>query len=288
MKIHTRVLNALFLSVRNFNKLKSGKSQESEIFAFAFFGLQNKRVTDLLQVKLLTFTTAAFLLGGMAKAQNYDGTPSKLGPFELQLRTDNPLRESIKFNYRPAPTAVDFDRDGDADVVIASFDGGEGFNMLRNDGTVSSAAFNYATHDNPFNDIAFDDGATTTFSDLDQDGDLDLFIGTIDGTFRYYRNNSNRTNPFTLQNSAWNATTKTGNPLYGIDLGDYASPAFIDMDNDGDDDLVIGTSYLPNNKSIHYYTNDGSGNFSSATLTGVNPNLEEATPTFIDAGWRWG
>lgn len=284
MKIHTRVLDALFLSVRNFNKLKSGKSQESEIFAVNLFGSQNKHVTDLLYVKLMTVTTVALLFGGTVKAQNYDGTPSKLGPFELQLRTENPLRESIKFNYRPSPTAVDFDRDGDTDVVIASFDGGEGFSMLRNDGTASTAAFNYAElYDNPFNYIAFDDGATTTFSDLDQDGDLDLFLGTIDGTFRYYRNNSNRTNPFTLQNSAWNATTKTGNPLYGIDLGDYASPAFIDMDNDGDQDLVIGTSYLPNNKSVHYYTNDGSGNFSPATLSGINPNLEEATPSFIDA-----
>ncbi|HEY0771949.1 MAG TPA: FG-GAP-like repeat-containing protein, partial [Sphingobacteriaceae bacterium] len=185
---------------------------------------------------LLTLITAGNVL---AQAEEDDYVPSHLGPFEFQQRTDNPLREPFNFNYRPAPTALDIDNDGDTDVVVADYDGGNGFHLLRNDGTPTSPAFNRAQYlANPFGYIAFDDGGTLTFTDIDTDGDLDMLFGTIDGTFRFYK----RTNPtglaWTIQNTAWNATTKSGNPMYGIDLGDFTSPVFNDMDNDGDLDLV--------------------------------------------------
>jgi hypothetical protein len=167
---------------------------------------QNKHLpgyTQLIMVAIVMISVSN------VSAQNDDYTPSHLGPFEAQLRTDNPLREPFNFNFRPAPTALDIDNDGDTDVVVADYDGGNGFHLLRNDGTPTNPAFNRAQYlTNPFGYVAFDDGATTTFTDIDADGDLDMLFGTIDGTFRFYK----RTNPtglaWTIQKTPWNAATK--------------------------------------------------------------------------------
>jgi gliding motility-associated-like protein len=282
MKIHSRVLNALTCSARILSQLKYSQAVFSGIFDLHSSGRPNKNTAPEFQRRLIT-ATAAVLLCITAHAQEEDDLPSRLGPFELQPRTQNPLREPFNFNSRPTPLAIDIDKDGDTDVVIADLYGGNGFHLLRNDGTSSTPAFNRAeSWSNPFQFISFNNEATPAISDLDKDNDLDLFIGLPDGTFRYYKNIHTETYPYTLQSGAWNAGTKTGNPLYNIDLGDFTSPVFIDMDNDSDDDLVIGSSYAPNNKSMHYYINDGAGNFSPGTLTGINPNLAETTPAFID------
>jgi gliding motility-associated-like protein len=229
----------------------------------------------------MTLSTAALLFFINAASAQSD-VLSHLGPFEQQARVLNPLREPFNINTRPTPVAADIDKDGDVDVMVADFYGGNGFHFFRNDGTSTSPAFERTLGwANPFAFYNFDPGASPTFTDLDGDHDLDMLLGVMDGTFRYYKK-TETTYPYTHQTGAWNAGTKNGNPFYGIDLGDYASPAFMDMDNDGDDDAVVGTSYAPNNKSIHYFINDGTGNFTAGTLNGINPVLEEVTPAFID------
>jgi hypothetical protein len=207
----------------------------------------------------------------------------RLGPFIEQPRISNPLREPIQFSSEPAPAFVDLDGDGDQDVIVADFYGGAGYDYLKNEGTTIFPAFvRTAYPTNPVDLIAFDNAGTPTLTDLDGDGDQDLLVGTIDGMFKYYKN-TGTTNPiFTLQTGPWNAAAKTGNPLNAVDLGDYASPVFTDLDSDGDQDLIVGTSFAPFNKSVTYYMNDGQGNFSESTLLGINPNLSSVTPSCID------
>jgi gliding motility-associated-like protein len=255
------------------------------------FSLQkfSKSFAFILRTHRADYKQIAFLLVALMSlliTDSFGQVPtvgSHLGPFKEQLRSQNPLREAIHFTSRPNPVAVDLDKDGDQDVVMADFYAGTGFYMLRNDGSAASAAFNYTqSYDNPFYYMSLGNGGTPAFSDMDRDGDLDMILGLFDGTFRYYRNNSTRTNAFTQQTGVWNSVTKAGNPMNGIDLGDYSAPVFFDFDKDGDDDLIIGTSYLPNYKSIYYYVNDGEGNFSASSLQGINPSSDETTPALLD------
>jgi hypothetical protein len=249
------------------------------------FALNRKFRAFFKNFQLLKSETRNTLLALIVALISFSGfAQTTLGPYVLQSRDKNPLREPIDFLYRPTPVVIDWDKDGDFDIAVADFDGGNGFHYLKNVGTSAQPKFiKWKGVGNPFYFTAYDDGATQAFSDIDKDGDWDMLLGVIDGTFRFYKN-TNPTNavPLTAQTSAWNATTKSGNPFFGVDLGDYSSPFFIDLDNDNDDDLVIGTSYGTFGKSVYYYTNDGSGTFTQSSFTGINPNAEAVTPTFID------
>lgn len=88
-------------------------------------------------------------------------------------------------------------------------------------------------------------------ADIDADGDYDLFGGWDQIT--YYCNDGS---PQSL-----NFTLVTGN-LGNISVGARASPEFIDIDADGDQDLFIGQEF----GRIWYYRNDGTAQ-QSAFLT---------------------
>lgn len=89
--------------------------------------------------------------------------------------------------------------------------------------------------------------AGPTFVDLDGDGDYDMIAGKDNGAFVYYKNTGSVTVPaFTVQAGA-------ANPLNGVDVGDFSMPAFVDIDNDGDYDIVAGEY----DGVFNYYENTG-------------------------------
>lgn len=170
------------------------------------------------------------------------------------------------------PSFVDIDNDGDLDAFTGEVFGDTFF--YRNTGTINNPVFAAAVK-NPFglkNSGAY---VSPELVDIDNDGDLDAFIGNFDGNLRFYRNTGTATNPV--------FAAATTNPFGLSDAGAQASPAFVDIDNDGDLDVFIGN--LDGNILFHRNTGSISNPAFAAAQTnpfGLSDVGYQANPTFFD------
>lgn len=129
--------------------------------------------------------------------------------------------------YHYAPAFADLDADGDLDLVLGSW--GRDVALYRNRG--SSTAPDFVVEDSALVRLTRGSNATPALVDIDDDGDLDLFVGEASGELNFYRNVGSPTAPqFALE------TDRFG----GIDVGRRSVPVFVDLDRDGDVDLVVG------------------------------------------------
>ena len=150
------------------------------------------------------------------------------------------------FSY--APALGDLDGDGDLDVLIGRF-GGQ-IESFRNDdpsGISYQGRLTYRRLNGTVVDIDPGSYSTPTLADMDGDGDLDLLVGENAGTLNFYRNEGTRA----IADFA--AVLPDGASYLGIDVGSRSAPAFADLDEDGDVDLLLGSE----NAELIYYRNDG-------------------------------
>ncbi|WP_369178004.1 FG-GAP-like repeat-containing protein [Candidatus Thiodubiliella endoseptemdiera] len=176
---------------------------------------------------------------------------SKIEYIEKTGSGNNPFN-GIDVEYYSAPVLVDIDGDGDLDLVVGEINGT--LKYYQNIGTTSNPAYTAKTGgNNPFNGIDVGDYSTPTLADIDGDGDLDLVVGEVYGTLKYYQNTGTTSNP------AYEAKTGDSNPFNGIDVGDSSTPTLADIDGDGDLDLVVGKD----DGTLKYYQNTGSASNST-------------------------
>ena len=91
---------------------------------------------------------------------------------------------AISVGENAKPTFVDIDKDGDYDLFVGNTDGVIAF--YENDGTPQNAQFIRRTNHYANTDAMKE--ADPSFADIDDDGDLDLFVGTSKGGLQFYRN----------------------------------------------------------------------------------------------------
>ncbi len=147
---------------------------------------------------------------------------------------------ALRGSYHYAPALADLDGDGDLDMVLGSW--GKHVAYYRNDGSRTEPRF--VLGDSTIVTLTRGSNATPALVDIDADGDLDLFVGEASGTLNFYRNvGSAEAADFILESDHFG----------DIDVGRRSFPAFVDLDRDGDLDLVIGTDAGP----LTFFRNQG-------------------------------
>ncbi len=161
------------------------------------------------------------------------------------------------------PALADLDSDNDYDLLIGR--DGAALYYYKNTGTSTSPIWTreYTT----FAGIeAVNYWKDPTFCNLDLDGDLDLIYGTDDGDLYFYQNIGSVTNPQFQYNAAYFALVK---------VNSSSTVSFADFDNDGDYDLLSGSTL----DKMQYLKNEG---------TKTQPKFVKTVTSFssLDPGFR--
>ncbi len=184
---------------------------------------------------------------------------AKAASFRKAKGINNPFYgDTIEF--WPKAAFVKIDNNNTYDVFIGTYDGT--IKYFVNNGSQEIPVFIEQTGIyNPLNLIDVGNGAKLTFARIDSDEDEDLFIGCLDGTIKYFKNTS------VGVNITFSEQTGANNPLDGINAGIAANPYLCDIDDDGDQDLFIGTA----DGTIKYFKNTSTGsNIIFEEQTGIN------------------
>jgi hypothetical protein len=209
------------------------------------------------------------------------GTPAN--PDMQRISDIYPINsDSVNTSGFNMPRFADIDGDGDYDLFVSVlYDPTVPQSLMFYENTGSAQSANHILKTNDFlKTLDVGNNSAPVFIDIDDDGDLDLFVGSLNnpnGSLHFLENTGTASNPsfYYSDSSFFNITS---------DLS--VSPAFGDIDNDGDFDLFIGKL----NGTIEVYLNTGSPQspqFTNGTI--LQNNLGQiidigssATPFLID------
>lgn len=185
--------------------------------------------------------------------------------FDLQ-QTDLFQDRMIEVGEGAYPVLFDHDGDGLMDLLVSNhgyftssgvYEGK--IALLRNTGTATTPSFESITDDYMgLSTSGIGQSMYPAFGDLDGDGDKDMYVGDQQGRIHFYRNTpAGGLASFTLEQA--NILDALG---VAIDVGQFATPIFNDLDGDGLLDMIVGEK----NGNLNHYRNTGSTSVPAWTL----------------------
>jgi hypothetical protein len=139
--------------------------------------------------------------------------------------------------FHAAPAFADLDGDERIDALVGQW----GPRLAWYRGTAGG----FQAADTALVTITRGSNTVPALGDLDADGDLDLIVGESSGWLNYYRNDGDARAPrFTLVSDEFER----------IQIGRRSAPALVDLDGDGDLDLLVGSE----NDGLALFRNEGS------------------------------
>ena len=238
----------------------------SEMYS-AFVDIDNDEDHDLF----IGYGHMSPSVAGRMAFYNNEGTPE-----EAIMDSVTNYFEEIDLGDFCIPSFIDIDDDGDYDMFLGDEDGK--IHYYRNDGTPEVYDFTFVTDE--YADVNVANIASPTFTDIDGDGDYDLFVGERSwgqddrrGDINFYENTG------TPDSAVFELVTQN---FLSVDIGKYNTTVFADIDNDGLQDMFIGDT----DGNINYFSNTGSENnpyyiFVTETFEGIAANYQ-SRPCFGD------
>ncbi|MCO6358328.1 T9SS type A sorting domain-containing protein [Roseivirga pacifica] len=202
-----------------------------------------------------------------------------------------PLDNPAGFPFFPSAFMEDINQDGLPDLLIASNADNNIGNLINfsshvkvyeNTGTVDIPAFQTSSPFLQHEMLDLGENTYPTFTDIDADGDLDLFIGTrgqlntgdFKGQLYFFENTGNTlASSFELQNEDYLALLN----LNATGL----KPQFIDFDGNGTEDLLVQATFGIGDTRMFLYSRNEDGTFASQQTLNVNLDRAE-NPHFYD------
>ena len=164
-----------------------------------------------------------------------ENSDSPVGDNPFLSRLSHPFSHIMGSSVRleaGSPAFADLDDDGDLDLI---FRNNNFITYFENTGTATNPHF---VEWSELGSLDVGEGREPTLADLDNDGDFDLAVGKERGAIDYFENTGTSINPDFVKR------TGSDNPFISNNVGgSNNTPEFVDIDGDGDFDVVSGNIF---------------------------------------------